>query len=274
MTTKLRTEVREVTPELAESWLLLNTQNRPISQGRVDQYARDMKDGRWTLTHQAIGFDTEGKLSDGQHRLAAVVQAGVAIPMLVVHGLDPEATAHVDTGRARTAGDMLSIMDGITNPQTLAAIAGFAIPWDQGKRIFHAYRSTHQEIREYVLDPAHAQIFRAKDIARNSRKHMGNIVGPRTLGFTYYVCSRIDEDAAEHFFVDQLINQLGLQADDPAKALYRRLMNDRDKTGGSAENMKAGLIFSAWNKFRTNERAQRMSVPADGWTQANFPVPR
>lgn len=272
--TKLRTEVREVSPQLAEAWLRLNAQNRSITAARVDQYARDMKDGRWTLTHQAIGFDENGDLIDGQHRLAAVVQADVTVPMLVVWGMAKDSKANVDTGRARTAGDMLSILDGVSNPHVVASIAAFAVPWSLGRRIFHTYRPTHQEIREFVADPKNAQIFRAKEVAGHARTHLAGMVGPRLIGFTYLTCARIDEDAADHFFVDQLIDQLGLQADDPAKVLYRRLFNDQEKRGGGADNAKAGLIFTAWNKFRDGEKINYLRVPAEGWTESNFPVPR
>lgn len=273
MKRKIHTEVSEVTPMLAESWLKLNARNRPIVQARVDQYARDMRDGRWALTHQAIGFDNEGRLADGQHRLTAIVQSGITTPLLVVYGMEPDATSHIDTGRARTAGDMLSIMDGITNPYVIASIASFSIPWDLGKRIFYSYRPTHQEIRDYVMDPKNKQIFRAKDVAGHGRRLLSGLAGPRVLGFSYFVCARIDEEAAEHFFVDQLIDQLELQTDDPAKVLYRRLFNYQDRRSGSSDNARAGLIFLAWNKFRDGEKVNYLRSPSDGWNDANFPLP-
>ena len=60
-----------VMPEMAREWLTHNTHNRPVSRQTVEQYARDMKAGRWYYTNQGIGFDVNGVMTDGQHRLLA-----------------------------------------------------------------------------------------------------------------------------------------------------------------------------------------------------------
>ena len=68
----MRFEIREVTPELAEEWLKNRAPNRKLRGTVVDSYASDMSAGRWRLTHQGIAFDEAGRISDGQHRLAAI----------------------------------------------------------------------------------------------------------------------------------------------------------------------------------------------------------
>ena len=60
-----------VTPEMAREWLTHNTHNRPVSRQYVEKYARDMRAGRWHYTNQGIGFDVNGVMTDGQHRLLA-----------------------------------------------------------------------------------------------------------------------------------------------------------------------------------------------------------
>ena len=83
--TDLSSEVMTVTPALAQRWLEKNhPSNRPVAWRRVEAFANDMRMGAWKLTHQGICFDAEGYLIDGQHRLQAVVNADVAVPMLVV----------------------------------------------------------------------------------------------------------------------------------------------------------------------------------------------
>jgi hypothetical protein len=114
--------VREMTHErivvdkdTALALLEANTQNRPISQDRVRAMAHEMKAGRWLETHQGIGIDRNGAIVDGQHRLWAISDADVAIPMLIVRGLDPESRAVVDTGRARSVADSLKIVDAVAH---------------------------------------------------------------------------------------------------------------------------------------------------------------
>lgn len=97
-----RSETITVTPEMAKKWLATNTKgNRPTSSRVVGCYARDMAAGRWQLTHQGIAFNKTGELVDGQHRLAAIVEADVPVEMVVSTGFDVEYDSPLDQGRVR-----------------------------------------------------------------------------------------------------------------------------------------------------------------------------
>ncbi|HEY5050458.1 MAG TPA: hypothetical protein VII50_06125, partial [Acidothermaceae bacterium] len=71
----MRSKVQTITPAKAAEWLEANTTNRPVSRTVVRSFAEAMKRGEWIVTHQGIAFDVSGVLIDGQHRLAAVVEA-------------------------------------------------------------------------------------------------------------------------------------------------------------------------------------------------------
>jgi hypothetical protein len=73
----VRTKVQMVTPVKAGEWLQANTPNRPLSKPIVKAFAEAMRRGEWVVTHRGIAFDTNGVLVDGQHRLAAIVEADV-----------------------------------------------------------------------------------------------------------------------------------------------------------------------------------------------------
>lgn len=96
-----------ITPAIAQQYLEANVVNRSLQRVRVRQYAHDMAAGQWRKTHQGIAFDNYGRLSDGQHRLAAIIEAGVAVQMLVTHGLEPEAQENMDRMRSRRVADFL-----------------------------------------------------------------------------------------------------------------------------------------------------------------------
>lgn len=97
----------EVTPELAKKLLERNTRNRKISEKVVQKYVEEIRAGDWRLTPAGIGFDTEGVLLDGQHRLAAIVKAGLPAPLLVTLGLPSASQEKVDRQRRRTLFDAL-----------------------------------------------------------------------------------------------------------------------------------------------------------------------
>lgn len=107
------TRVETVTPELAAEWLTRNRRNRALQARAVKALVDAIKAGEWRMTHQGVAFGSDGNLYDGQHRLTAIVEAGVAVPMLVTRGLERAALDAIDTGQVRKAHDVLSIADGI-----------------------------------------------------------------------------------------------------------------------------------------------------------------
>lgn len=105
----MHTVIMDIGPDKAANWLGGNTHNRPIHQSRVDEYAADMKAGRWRLTHQGIAFDTNGILRDGQHRLWGIVESGCTIRVPVTFGLPTDAIEEIDNVKARTVCDRMNI---------------------------------------------------------------------------------------------------------------------------------------------------------------------
>lgn len=130
---KIRQEL--ITPEIAKNWLENNNpHNRNIYQATVQSYARDMKLGLWKTNNQGIGFDKDGNLLDGQHRLSAVVASGKSIEFVIFYGLDKSSRGTIDGGKPRGAGDKLQLDYGITNANLIAAIVRsmFSIVYSRG----------------------------------------------------------------------------------------------------------------------------------------------
>jgi hypothetical protein len=106
----IETEIKLVTPVWAEMVLKsCNTDNRPMRLHWVKALAGAIKRGEWKITHQGIGFDSDGILLDGQHRLAAIVMSGQAVQMPVTIGLDRAAFSVVDVHTKRSIGDLTNL---------------------------------------------------------------------------------------------------------------------------------------------------------------------
>lgn len=95
-----------ITPEMAKSFLenMIDHQRKP-SLSTVAKYANEMKAGRWIVSNP-ISFDVNDQLIDGQHRLMAVVRAGIPIVFLVIKGHETIAAQALDIGRNRAAVDI------------------------------------------------------------------------------------------------------------------------------------------------------------------------
>lgn len=115
----MNTQIVMVTPQMAKVWLEKNPCNRPIRMKVVDAFARDMKCGKWLLTHQGIAFDEDGNLLDGQHRLSAVALSGCSVLMEVTTGLPRASMIAVDGGSIRDFRDAIVIDNKYENDVAL-----------------------------------------------------------------------------------------------------------------------------------------------------------
>lgn len=95
-------QVERISPATAKEYLKANKNNyRKLNRSVVNRYAEDMKVGRWELNGEPIVFDEEGTLKNGQHRLAAIIVAGVTVDIAVVRGVGKNVSAY-DINSVRT----------------------------------------------------------------------------------------------------------------------------------------------------------------------------
>jgi hypothetical protein len=117
----VRSRAQAITPRKAEEYLKLNKVNRPLSKRLVRDFAEAMRRGEWQVTHQGIALDTDGILVDGQHRLAAIVEAGIPVEITVFTDVPVGTFDVLDTGKKRNAADVLAI-EGEKSSVMLAAM--------------------------------------------------------------------------------------------------------------------------------------------------------
>lgn len=120
-------ENMEITPALASDMLKGNVNNRTMRQYVVEAYARDMVNGNWTYTGDAIRLDKDGNVLDGQHRLAAVVLANKAFYTKVIKGLPANARSAIDTGVPRNAADVFRMEGGKYHRDRAAVLRQWSI---------------------------------------------------------------------------------------------------------------------------------------------------
>lgn len=116
--------IENVTPSKATSWLNLNNTNRKLREGVAEKYADDMRNGRWTACPVPISFYDDGNVADGQHRLWAIVESGVAQRFPIARGLKREDGLNIDTGLGRSLVDNARISrseTGLTNEMVAIA---------------------------------------------------------------------------------------------------------------------------------------------------------
>lgn len=111
-----------ITPDVAEHLLRTNSKNRRISQPRVAIIAQAMKDNQYIPTHEGIGVDIDGILIDGQHRLVAILQTGLAQWILVTRGMPSVCREFIDIGKPRTAYDIAVVLQRFNKNSDFAIV--------------------------------------------------------------------------------------------------------------------------------------------------------
>lgn len=133
------TAVEQIGPSEAAAMLQHNARNRRLSKAAIEGYADAMRRGEWVLNGESIKFNSAGQLTDGQHRLEAVILSGAKIETFVTRGLPVEAFETIDTGRRRSPGDVLQI-HGVKCANNVAATCSALLQCERGEAGLNMFR--------------------------------------------------------------------------------------------------------------------------------------
>lgn len=261
--------VERITPRRAAELLTLNQHNRNIRRSVVDRYVQDMVAGRWEFNGAPIIVSDTGVLIDGQHRLTALVESGVALPFVVLYDA-PESTRYtVDQGSVRKPSDILAFV-GVESATAVAAVARWLMAREAGLTTTNGFRPSNVAIKNWVEN--HPDIMNVTEVYGQARRQVP--ANPAIVAAAYYLCAQIDGDWANDFFVRRFINTEGLRSDDPVRALRKRLSEMPRGESGVVKSEQLRYILTAWNLDRDGRRVVRVMAPKGGWTRANFPEPK
>jgi hypothetical protein len=241
----------KITPEMAKTYLEQNIDsNRKLRTAVVEMMKRDMISGNWRKTHQGIAFDVFGRLIDGQHRLSAIVQAGIPVEMMVTRNLNPDAFAVIDTGSRRILADSLKAL-GVPNQNTVAALVAKILGYQKGINSvldtrdkdgnFAAARyksSTRDEQLDFFQDNRDALILCAEFGRSVYHSSTSNLITSTNIAFLYWVNNMSPEFAQ---FIRSVVLGINIKEQTTAYHLRRILeeMRDGKRVVGSAQMMKA-----------------------------------
>lgn len=243
-----------VSPAVALEWLEKhNTHNRNVAETRVDQYTRDMNAGRWHLGTDGIGFDRDGVLRNGQHRLLSVISSGITQVFIVVLGLDPKSQTTMDNHFRRTVAGQAQIK-GFKNTQALSAIANLVLTYQRStsSALGVGARPTNPEALEFIEQtPFLEEATRIAMRVRMSREVKKDIA----IGAAFFICAELDKEAAYEFYENQIAEGVGLTRESPAK-VARDYLSRMNKSTHSKDVLQP--VLKAWNAWRQGVPVQKL----------------
>lgn len=260
----IHTTIERITPAQAERYLERNEHNRSLRVRHVEKLASDIQEGRWHLNGSSIVFNGDGTLLDGQHRLAAIVQAGVPVDMLIVRGVSKAAMATIDANISRKASDVASLR-GYTHVNHLTGTV----------RLIMSVKTRNSRIGEMISTGAIMDFLRKHPHLQDSviaTYGLGKAVPITPVAAWHYMAFYIggfcdDVNAAMSVFATGIPHY----PNDAIHVFRERYLKDRSGMQGGVNKRMAGFwtLALAWNDFcrrqpRSLCRLQTSEVKIDG----------
>jgi len=251
-----------MTPEWSQELMAKNTNNRNLNKKLAQKYASDMKDGLWLYNGDAIRVSVSDVLLDGQHRLQGCIYAGVPFETELFTDLPDEVRPTLDTGRKRSAADVLHMLSGHAGRsnagiaascrQILNYVCGFAPVQSQSTPAIVRLLTKYPEISEYY---------------RLASKCNG-ILTPGPLGAVLFLGTRsptMEKRATS--FVEAIQSGEGLQSGDPRLAVREMFINKRLQGAGARLPELTWCFIAqtrAWNAWATGQELERIRIAKNG----------
>jgi hypothetical protein len=276
----MRSQWEDFTPARCREELKTAKCGRIASRHVIERYSRDMQNGRWRRTPEAIIYDGEDTgtpvLRDGQQRSLALIDAALALTktgkiahpdefsltLWVTRGTTEEideAFPYLNIGKPRNPRDLLG-MEGYSNPTMLYAIARRIVLWEEGHASGNSYKPTRAEVLETLeprkdFDEDQEQARIGRIIAATAASATWHVKPPvpaaATVGLLWWLLGRADEKARDQF-IEALRTGSGLPdlaeyPDDgplhPVLMLRKRLAEDYYASAVRGAKMKQETVL-------------------------------
>ena len=257
-------EVAEITPAMATVLLANNPNNRALVGNVVKRLADDMRAGCWQLNGEAVIVADTGELNDGQHRLTAVIEAGIPMRTIITFGAARETRRTTDTGAAKTPGHILG-MSGIANGGAVASAIKVLLNLQAGAQVIQ--KRSISEIEAALMD--NLDIMEGSAPAISAARRFKSSQGVFTA--LHYLMAKHDKARAALFF-EMLDKGLGLT--DPRDPVFRLRLRLEENVSAKAKLRRhevAALIVKSWNAWVQGRKVQTIRWRSAGDGAEAFP---
>jgi hypothetical protein len=253
-------EVITIRPQDATAWLKCNRLNRPVRRSHVAFLAQEITNEHWQVNGQAIVIADDEAVLDGQHRLLAIIEAGMPIQSLVVYGISPEAFRTIDTGAVRTSADALALHyhdEAQSHVTAVATAAQWCVRMERGFTRSRL-RLSNTDVIEYVKE--HPSMFSCVETLIGYPRE----ARPMSLGCgtaLYEMFQRKHSEQADAF-MRNLFTGENLARTDPEYLLRHIFIRDAEQRVAKLPiAVRMRMVIKGWNwRRRGKDEAKRENV--------------
>lgn len=259
----------EITVERAIALLERNTGNRNVRKLQVGKIREDIRAKRWEMNGESLVISREGLLNDGQHRLRAIIEAGVTVRAVVVFGVTRESRRTLDLGANRGPEDVLHFL-GHHYASTTASVARLALAFDKSEG--KTFQPLKWISKTEIVERAHGdeEITEAVTWATSRGGEIRQLLAASPLAFCRYVLNKVHPEQAE-VYLTGLIEGANLPSGAPALAV-RRYLFTLSKRGD--REAAVAMVLRGWALFVQGRHAEpgdihgRLPLPGIGLAPA------
>lgn len=261
----VKTEIKQIGKNEALFLLGMNIKNRSITRAKVDEIKKAMNNNEFVVNGATIVIDTEGYILDGQHRLTAISEQDKSFPIIVVEGVESSAFATIDTGRTRTASDVLSIEKVPYYSVVASAIQrilnGFGSTRDSGK--VGSVKKTNTEILDFY--------YKNKSIISEdvkfcsdlfSNKQNTKIVTPAVTTAMMFLLGLEDRRKARSF-IRELYTGVKENESNASITLRTKLINYKIDGFKVSDSLMRKLFITCFRAYKENRDLSRIILTDD-----------
>jgi len=243
-----------ITPEIAKHYLSYNTQNRKESGSSINFLTQQMNKGLFIENGESIVFDKNMKLTDGQHRLMAIIKSGKSYHIPVVKGVNIKSMATYDTGKNRSASDVLSI-NGFKNASLLSSFIKLIYKYkNKGSKsaVALGYKRdeqlNNQQILNYCKDNYDWLYKIILEVTNIYVKSEIKVVSKSNLCYIVYLIGGKNPDQSVYIFIKNIYG-LNRTQETATSYLYSKLYKAKINKEPLGFYWLLGMTIKAWNYF-------------------------
>jgi len=259
--TNLTVKLMLVSPEIAINWLKFNTGNRKLDENNVLKLSRQIKSNQFLENGESIVFDRNQELKNGQHRLKAISINTKSFWIVVVRGVEPTAMVTFDTGKNRSAGDVLKL-NGFNQSVAIAALIQsinrycFKKSKSSSGHTSDYTKMTNFEVLEYAKDNYDWLI----DIVNNTHTIMAKtpikVIAKSSLNLIIYMVGGETPSKECYQFAKHLVGAVKTESSAPLY-LYNKLYNSKINKEPLNFYYVLGIAIKSWNYYTDGNPAVR-----------------
>jgi len=258
---ELKVKLVNVTPNVATNYLTYNGKNRKHSIKHVKFLTNQMLNGDFLENGESIVFDSNNILLDGQHRLMAIAKSGKSYNIPIVRGAKSLSMATYDTGKNRSASDVLEINNfkytaHVSN--LIKNIYGYLVRNEKSVSVDNsrAYTLTNQQVLEYCQENYEW----IKEIIKRcngiTAKSTTRVLSTSKIALISYIIGGKYPSEETYSFIKNLVG-VNIQESTAPSYIFTKLYNSKVNKEPLNFYWVLGMSIKAWNFYADGNPAIR-----------------